>query len=209
MAAPRPLRRDAERNRRRILDAAASLIVERGPGAPLEDIAAAAGVGIGTLYRRFPDRIALVRALFSDHVDAVVALAEQALAEDEHGEGVERYLIAVSEHQAAEHGLSQALRTGELGAELAVEARRRITPIAERLLTRAHAEGTVAPTIGVGDLVLVDLMVSGVQSAGEPGDDEAWRRALALALAGLRSTTPPGAAPGSTAIDRLQRSPRG
>ena len=207
MPPERPLRRDAERNRRRILDAAGPLFVERGLGVPLDDVAAAAGVGVGTLYRRFPDRDALVRALFAAHVDTVAAFAERALAEDDHGDGVERFLVATHEHQAGARGLSQVLRGGGLGAELTREARLRITPIAEQLLARAHAAGTIAPGVGPGDLVLVDLMVSGVQHAGGP-DDDAWRRALALALAGLRSAALSDRAPDDAAIDRLQRSPR-
>lgn len=203
-----PLRRDAERNRTRLLDAAARLVVERGHGVPLEDVASAAGVGIGTLYRRFPDRDALVRALFDRHVETVAALAEAAVADDRHGEGVERFLTAVAEQQAGEGGLSQVLRSGPLGTELAGRAQARITPSIEVLLARAQAAGTIDRGIGPGDLVLVDLMVSGVQAAGSP-DDGSWRRALALALAGLR----PGAAlagdtPDDEAVRRLQGRPR-
>jgi AcrR family transcriptional regulator len=203
-----PLRRDAERNRQRLLDAAARLVVERGHGVPLEDVAAAAGVGIGTLYRRFPDRDALVRALFERHVDAVAALAEAAVADDRHGDGVERFLTAVAEQQAGEGGLSQVLRSGPLGPELAGRAQERITPSIEVLLARAHAAGTIDRGIGPGDLVLVDLMVSGVQAAGPP-DDGTWRRALTLALAGLRpGAAPAGDTPDDEAVRRLQGRPR-
>src|SRR5579884_684684 len=72
----RPLRKDAERNRRRILDAAAELFTERGLGVTLNDIAHHADVGVGTVYRRFPDKELLIDALFEERFAEFVALAE-------------------------------------------------------------------------------------------------------------------------------------
>jgi AcrR family transcriptional regulator len=72
-------RRDAERNRQRILAAAAGLISEQGLGVSHDQIAQAADVAVGTVYRRFPDKASLVEALFADQVDAVVAAARAAL----------------------------------------------------------------------------------------------------------------------------------
>ena len=69
MSAARPLRADAERNRQRIVDAARSLFAERGVEVSVEDIAATAGVGIGTFYRRFPDRESLVEAVFATKLE--------------------------------------------------------------------------------------------------------------------------------------------
>src|ERR1700730_5924231 len=74
----RPLRRDAERNRQRILAAAAEVFTERGLDATLDDVARAAGVGVGTVYRRFPDKDSLVSELFRDRIDALVTVAEEA-----------------------------------------------------------------------------------------------------------------------------------
>ena len=78
-AGERPLRRDAERNRQRILAAAADLLSERGLDATLDEVARAAGVGVGTVYRRFPDKESLIEELFRDRIDALVTMAEQAL----------------------------------------------------------------------------------------------------------------------------------
>ena len=72
----RPLRADAEANRQRILGAATAVFSERGLAVPMEEIAAAAGVGVGTLYRRFPDRHHLIEALFEERLAAIVALVE-------------------------------------------------------------------------------------------------------------------------------------
>ena len=83
---PRPLRRDAELNRQRILRAAAEIFTEQGLQATLDDVARRAGVGVGTVYRRFPDKETLADALFTERLDALVALAEDALADpDEWG----------------------------------------------------------------------------------------------------------------------------
>ena len=71
----RPLRKDAERNRQRILAAAAEVFTERGLEATLDDVARHAGVGVGTVYRRFPDKAALADALFEERIDALVELA--------------------------------------------------------------------------------------------------------------------------------------
>ncbi|MDX6685079.1 MAG: hypothetical protein QOF86_1207, partial [Baekduia sp.] len=76
----RPLRKDAERNRQRILDAARALFAEEGLHATLDAVAARAGVGVGTVYRRFADKEALIDALFEERIDEVVEIAEAALA---------------------------------------------------------------------------------------------------------------------------------
>ena len=76
----RPLRRDAERNRQRILDAARELFTERGLAVTLNDIAHHAGVGVGTVYRRFPDRVQLIEALFEQRLEQIRELAEAARA---------------------------------------------------------------------------------------------------------------------------------
>src|SRR3954470_22243281 len=76
----RPLRKDAERNRQRIMAAAGQLFAEVGLAASLDAVAERAGVGVGTVYRRFPDKESLIDALFEERIDAVVAIAEECLA---------------------------------------------------------------------------------------------------------------------------------
>src|SRR4029450_10126524 len=86
--APRPLRLDARRNREAIVQAARQVFCDHGLEAPLEQIARQAGVGIATLYRRFPNRAALLDAVLGDTVQAHVDVAEQAVAMDDPSEGV-------------------------------------------------------------------------------------------------------------------------
>src|SRR5579863_4035229 len=81
-AQPRPLRADARDNRRRLLEAARDAFIEHGPGAPLEEIARRAGTGIATLYRRFPDRQALMRDVVLDAIEGTIEVARRAAAEE-------------------------------------------------------------------------------------------------------------------------------
>ena len=88
VAAQRPLRRDAERNRIRILASAKVLFAEHGVDVSLDDIARHAGVGVGTVYRRFPDREALIDELFEDKISEIEELAAASLAIDDPWEGL-------------------------------------------------------------------------------------------------------------------------
>src|SRR5581483_435879 len=93
----RPLRKDAERNRQRILRAAADVFTARGFEATLDDVAHHAGVGVGTVYRRFPNKEALAEALFHERLDGLVRLAERALAEPDAWQGLVRFLEQAGE----------------------------------------------------------------------------------------------------------------
>src|SRR2546425_11354594 len=87
------MRADARRNRHQLLIAARDVFAERGAGAPLEEIARRAGVGIATLYRRFPERESLMRAVVLDALDRVAQEAEHALAEEPDAfEALARYM---------------------------------------------------------------------------------------------------------------------
>ena len=107
MATARPLRADAERNRARILAAAAEVFAERGLDASLDDIAAHAGVGVGTVYRRFPDKDALIDALFEDKIDRAVALADTALEIEDPWEAFTSVLWRGAETMAGDRALSE------------------------------------------------------------------------------------------------------
>jgi AcrR family transcriptional regulator len=191
-----PLRADALRNRNLILAAAKRMFAERGPDVPLEEIAREAGVGIGTLYRRFPDRAALIRAVARDSFEHVLTQVRSA----------------VEETSSAWDGLVRALRSSrelQLSVQLAV-----LSPLARETLTNdprarqfriellyaldalvraAQAEGTLRQDIGSGDVAwLISMLLRPSPSSGE--GEAAWmasERALTLMLDGL-STRPSG-----------------
>src|SRR5262249_49101238 len=113
--AARPLRRDAERNRQRILQAAAEVFTEQGLRATLDDVADRAGVGVGTVYRRFPDKEALVEALFTERLDKLVGFAEQALADPDPWAGLVDLLERAATIMAGDRGLRQILMYATYG----------------------------------------------------------------------------------------------
>jgi AcrR family transcriptional regulator len=96
----RPLRRDAERNRLRILEAAREAFAQDGLSVTLDEIAHRAGVGVGTVYRRFPDKELLIEALFEDEMNAFVAMGEECLRAGDSWDGLLAFLERASEKQA-------------------------------------------------------------------------------------------------------------
>src|SRR5216117_1033552 len=126
-AAPaRPLRRDAELNRRRILESAREVFSQRGLQATLDDVAHHAGVGVGTVYRRFPDKEQLIEALFETRLEEIAALAGQALAADDAWEGLVGFLEGTMGLQAADRGLKEVVLGGPHGRSHVAAARQRI-----------------------------------------------------------------------------------
>src|SRR5689334_9580535 len=126
---PRPLRRDAARNRQRILQAAREVFAERGLGVTLDDIADRAGVGVGTVYRRFADKEALIDALFEERIDELASIAEDALAEGDGWEGLVSFLDRSLAMQAADRGFKDIVTSGTHGRARVAEARARIAPL--------------------------------------------------------------------------------
>src|SRR3954467_7812049 len=115
--AERPLRKDAERNRKRILHAAAEVFGERGLDATLDDVARRAGVGVGTVYRRFPDKESLVAELFQGRIDDLVAVAEQACTADDPWTGLVSYLEHIATTMSGDFGLRQMMLFATYGQD--------------------------------------------------------------------------------------------
>ncbi len=184
--ASRPLRRDAERNRQRILQAARDVFAERGLTASLDDIARHAEVGVGTVYRRFPEKQLLIDALFEDRVAEVVAAFERGLANPDPWEGFASSLETILTLQATDRGLKDLLVSDGAACSGICEARRRIAPLSTRLLERAQADGSVRPDVVPSDIPLLQLALGSLIDATRDLDPALWRRFLALTLDGLR-----------------------
>src|SRR3954454_17041113 len=103
------LRADAERNRRRILDAAAELFAEKGLSVGLDEIARHAGVGVGTAYRRFATKDELIDALFEDRIGEIGALAESALESDDPWDGLVGFLESAVELHIANRAVKELI----------------------------------------------------------------------------------------------------
>ena len=183
--AERPLRRDAERNRRRILTAAADAFAEGGPGVTMDEIARRAGGGVGTVYRRFPDKDLLIEALFEQRIEELVALAEAARDDPDPFAGLVRFFETFLAVQAADRGLKDVVLGSARGAGRAARARQRIGPIVDELLARARAGGEVRPDLAASDLALIQLMLGAVIDFTHDVAPETWRRVLAIVLDGL------------------------
>src|SRR5215218_8506447 len=126
MTTPRPLRADAERNRRRILDAAAELFAAKGLSVGLDEISHHAGVGVATAYRRFPDKRQLIDALFDQRLDRLVELAERGLAADDAWEGLADFIEQATELHIANRGLKELVFGSDHGIALPERARARL-----------------------------------------------------------------------------------
>jgi AcrR family transcriptional regulator len=183
----RPLRKDAERNRRRILDAAAELFAERGLGVTLNDIAHHADVGVGTVYRRFPDKELLIDALFEERVAEIEALAQQALADPDPWAGLAGFLERGLELQARDKGLKQLLMGTPEGCARVGGVRDRMLPIVTALVERARDAGVLRPDFEATDLPVIQWMVGAVVDHGRDVRPELWRRYLELVLRGMRT----------------------
>jgi AcrR family transcriptional regulator len=152
--APRRLRADAQRNIDSLLQAAKTVFAASGVDAPAKEIADLAGVGVGTLYRHFPQRSDLVRAVFQREVDACAAAAPALAAAHEPGEALAMWLYRYTEYLAAKRGLAAALHSGDpaYGA-LPGYFRQRLGPALAALLEAAIASGEIRAVISATDLL--------------------------------------------------------
>jgi AcrR family transcriptional regulator len=181
----KPLRRDAARNRERILTAAGELFAEHGLATTLNDVARHAGLGVGTVYRHFPDKGALVAELFQTRVDELVAIGEAALADPDPWRGLVGALEGILEHQAADRGLHDLILESPDGSERVGRIRERMLPIGDALIARARAAGAVRQDVTTLDIPLLQLMVGTVLDAGRAAAPQLWRRYLQLVLRGI------------------------
>jgi AcrR family transcriptional regulator len=183
----RPLRRDAARNRERILAAAGEVFATRGLEVTLDDIAHHAGVGVGTVYRRFHDKEQLIDALFDDRIGAVVNAAEEALAAADPWLGLEGFFVRIFELQAADRGLRELAFAGQHGRERIARVRAQLEPLIQELVTRGQASGHLRGDIRVDDVPIIQRMLAEVIDIAGAVSPDLWRRYLTIVLDGLRT----------------------
>lgn len=182
---PRPLRRDAELNRQRILVAAKEVFAERGLEATLDEIARHAGLGVGTVYRRFPNKEALIDALFEEGFGQILDLTERALANPDAWEGLVGLLTGMAEVQAADFGLRDVMLSESYGLDRIAQMRDQIKPLMERLVARAQEQGRLRPDFRATDIMALQLMLSATVEFTHGVRDGGWRRYLPMLLDGL------------------------
>lgn len=179
-----PLRADARRNRRRLLDAAIELILEIGGEPPRDAIAQRAGVGVGTLYRHFPDRQLLLRAVALDVLDRTIERGEAALLESpDGGEALHRYM-----HDAIDAGLGVINIVHALLEDTSWPDRRAAArDLLERLIGVARDDGVISDDVTVTDIALASIRFCRPLAIGmDPADESVIaHRQLTTYLDGL------------------------
>lgn len=185
----RPLRADAERNRRRILAAAAELFAARGLRVSLDDIAAHAGVGVGTVYRRFADKEELIDTLFAERIQRVADAAGRALERDDPWDALIDFMREASAMFAADRGLKEVMlhsRAPGRGRERCTRARDLITPRVAVLVQRARDGGELRADFDAYDVPIVELMLSVVIDVTSSVAPQTWERFLGIVIDGMR-----------------------
>ena len=198
----RPLRRDAERNRLLILCAARTVFAQRGLDATLDEVAREAGLGVGTVYRRFPNRDALIDALFVDGIEGVTRIIDQAVAKPRAWDGLRHFMSSMLELQCQDKGLRDVMlsRRGPDPDEYDV-LRDRIKPPLYELVRRAQQDGDLRTDLSATDIGVLEvaaLVAAELTTAVQP---EAWRRYLTIILDGMRAR-PEGGPHGNSPLDQ-------
>lgn len=181
----KPLRRDAERNRRRILDAARELFAQRGLGVTLNDIAHHAGVGVGTVYRRFPDKTVLIESLFEESLSDIADRLRVAAEDPDPWHGLATFLEGQFESHAQDQGLKELVTATPNGIARVSRLRDELLPLSATLVRRAKQSGAIREDVAPTDLAIVQIMIGAVLDAAREADPEVWRRYLAIILRGL------------------------
>ncbi|MGW2326213.1 TetR/AcrR family transcriptional regulator [Streptomyces sp. NPDC001700] len=202
-AAP-PLRSDAERNRERIIAAARTVFGREGLNASMASVAREAGVGIATMFRRFPAKEELVAAVFSDRMDAYADAVAAALDDPDPWHGFVGYIEAACAMQAADYGFADVLTMTFPTAKALEERRDEAYGAMVELIDRAKATGRLREDFDPSDLVLLHMANAGVVNATGDAAPDAWRRVVALMIQSFEAPAR-GALPDSPEHDALYR----
>jgi AcrR family transcriptional regulator len=174
----RPLRADAERNRQAIVCAAGSVFAEEGTAVTLEHIAAVAGVGVGTIYRRFASVDELVSVVLEEKMRRYADRTEEAAALAEHAprEAFRDWVLFILELQATDLAFSDVILTTRGGTELFVSEKARAFKASVRLVNRAREAGVIRPDFDHSDLYLLQRASAGLLRGTPQTAPPAWRR---------------------------------
>lgn len=202
--AAQPLRSDAERNRERIIAAARTVFARDGLNASMASVAREAGVGIATMFRRFPTKEELVDAVFIDRMDAYADAVAVALDDPDPWNGFVGYIEAACAMQAADSGFADVLTTTFPTAKALERRRNEAYEGMVELIHRAKATGRLREDFDSSDLVLLHMANAGVVNATGDAAPDAWRRVVALLVQSFE-TPARGPLPASPEHDALYR----
>ncbi|MGI5379932.1 TetR/AcrR family transcriptional regulator [Streptomyces sp. CA-251387] len=198
------LRSDAERNRGRIIAAARRVFARDGLNASMASVAREAGVGIATMFRRFPTKEELVAAVFADRMDAYADAVATALEDPDPWNGFVGYLETACAMQAADYGFADVLTTSFPTAKAMEQRRNEAYEGMVRLIGRAKAAGRLREDFDPSDIVLLHMANAGVVNATAGAAPDAWRRVVALFIQSFEAPAR-GPLPASPEHDALRK----
>lgn len=189
-AVKRPLRKDAVRNRQLLLDAARTVFAQRGLDARLDDVAEAAGVGVGTAYRHFANKYELAVLVLAREIDAMIELAERAAEMDDPWEAVTLFVTTAVEAQVGDRGLREVI-TGVHDEIRFVEVNARFNVALGTLVRRGREAGVLRSDVEPSDLGVASTMLCAVADLAGDHRPDLWRRYLPTVLLGLTDAVTP------------------
>lgn len=207
----RALRADAERNRQAIICAAESLFATEGTDITLERIAGEAGVGVGTIYRRFPTIEELIAVVFEGKMTRYADRTEQAAeqADTEPWPAFRDYVLFILQQQADDLAFSDVILSPNRGTDLFRQQTRRALLASIRLVDQAKAAGAVRPDFDHSDLYLLMNANAGLVRAARKSAPDAWLRLAQYLLQAFRHASEENdLVPPSAVLARVHRSAR-
>jgi AcrR family transcriptional regulator len=185
----RPLRADARRNREKVIAAARAAFAEQGRDAQMDDVARRAEVGVGTVYRHFPTKDALLEALVEDTFQQIADRAREKLDRPDAWEAFVEMLWDGAESLAGDRALTEAMAARSPGAPCPGQIE--LTSIGAELMRRAQGAGDMRPDVMIDDVPMIMCGVGSATSRPHPCSDS-WRRHLAILVDGLRASAATG-----------------
>ncbi|MGY4710316.1 TetR/AcrR family transcriptional regulator [Mycolicibacterium sp. CBM1] len=182
----RPLRKDAQRNRQRVIEAARDLFAQKGLEPNMNDVAHHAGVGVGTVYRRFATKAELLEAVFLDGLKQMMELAELALQQDDSWDGFVWLVEQMAKISATDRGLREMAFSNYSSGTRLNATKEHLVPALTRIVERTQADGYLRPEIAATDMPIISLLAGTVSEFAGGVNGDLWRRYVALFIEGLR-----------------------
>jgi AcrR family transcriptional regulator len=188
---PRRLRADAARNQQRIVEAARELFADHGLEITLDDVAERAGVGVGTVYRRFANKKELIAEVFEQNVGEFAIAADAAANHADAWEGLVQFFEYACTHLATNRGFSEVMLELENDLDHFTKVRDLIRPTVAAIIDRARDVGALQPDIEASDFFALIHMVDALAEFSKPVNPDAWKRYMAIALNGVCADSTP------------------
>nr|WP_081845462.1 TetR/AcrR family transcriptional regulator [Mycolicibacterium aromaticivorans] len=168
------------------MDAARQLFAERGLKPNLNDVAHRAGLGVGTVYRRFATKDELIEAIFVDGLDQLTALAEEGLRHDDPWEGFVWFVQRMCEITATDRGFREIAVSKVFASARVSAAKERLGPPLAQLVENAQSDGRLWPDFSSTDMPIITLLAGMVSDFAGDVNPDLWRRYVGLLLDGMR-----------------------